>query len=115
MNIETIQRPINSLSINWLELSERTVNSLKRIGGIETLGDLVKWKPKDLLNQYGFGKSQLQEVELELKKIGLSLSPNNQIKEQNPEYIKKRIRLTRRKIKQLQITLKNWQSKLKRL
>lgn len=52
------------------DLSERTINCLKA-ADIETLGDLVQYKKKDLLKLRNFGKKSLYEVEKLVELNGL--------------------------------------------
>lgn len=58
--------------IRDLDFSYRTHNCLK-LAGIETLGDLIKNKPQDLLRFRNFGKKCLYEVEDIIEQKGLIL------------------------------------------
>jgi DNA-directed RNA polymerase subunit alpha len=62
-----------NLPVEDLDLSVRTMNSLRR-GGITTVGDLVTKGEKELLSLRNFGQKSRQEVEERLKALGLSLS-----------------------------------------
>jgi DNA-directed RNA polymerase subunit alpha len=62
-----------NLQVEELDLSVRTMNSLRR-GGITTVGDLVTKGEKELLSLRNFGQKSRQEVEERLKSLGLSLS-----------------------------------------
>jgi DNA-directed RNA polymerase subunit alpha len=61
-----------NMPIEELELSVRTMNSLRR-GGITTVGELVSKGEKDLLSLRNFGQKSRQEVEERLAALGLSL------------------------------------------
>ncbi|HDM70940.1 MAG TPA: DNA-directed RNA polymerase subunit alpha [Thermotogales bacterium] len=64
-------------SIDELELSARSLNSLKR-DKIMTIGELIERKPEDLLKIKNFGKKSLQEVREKLwEKFGLKLKEDN--------------------------------------
>jgi DNA-directed RNA polymerase subunit alpha len=60
------------MSVEELDLSVRTMNSLRR-GGITTVGELVSKGEKELLSLRNFGQKSRQEVEERLKSLGLSL------------------------------------------
>lgn len=62
-----------NLPVEELDLSVRTMNSLRR-GGIITVGDLVTKGEKELLSLRNFGQKSRLEVEDRLKALGLSLS-----------------------------------------
>jgi DNA-directed RNA polymerase subunit alpha len=59
--------------IEELELSVRTLNSLRR-GGITTVGELVSKTEKELLALRNFGEKSRKEVEERLNTLGLSLA-----------------------------------------
>jgi DNA-directed RNA polymerase subunit alpha len=61
-----------SMPVEELDLSVRTMNSLRR-GGITTVGELVSKGEKELLSLRNFGQKSRQEVEERLKSLGLSL------------------------------------------
>jgi DNA-directed RNA polymerase subunit alpha len=60
------------MSVEDLDLSVRTMNSLRR-GGITTVGELVSKGEKELLSLRNFGQKSRQEVEERLQALGLSL------------------------------------------
>ena len=62
-----------SMPVEELDLSVRTMNSLRR-GGITTVGELVSKGEKDLLSLRNFGQKSRQEVEEKLKSLGLNLT-----------------------------------------
>jgi DNA-directed RNA polymerase subunit alpha len=62
-----------NLPVEELDLSVRTMNSLRR-GGITTVGDLVTKGEKELLSLRNFGQKSRQEVEERLASLGLALS-----------------------------------------
>jgi DNA-directed RNA polymerase subunit alpha len=61
-----------NMPVEELDLSVRTMNSLRR-GGITTVGELVSKGEKELLSLRNFGQKSRQEVEERLKSLGLSL------------------------------------------
>jgi DNA-directed RNA polymerase subunit alpha len=61
-----------NMPVEELDLSVRTMNSLRR-GGITTVGDLVSKGEKELLSLRNFGQKSRQEVEERLKALGLTL------------------------------------------
>lgn len=61
------------LEIDVLDLSERPRNCLRR-ANINTVGDLVKSTEKDLLAITNFGHKSLEEVQLKLDSLGLSIA-----------------------------------------
>ena len=63
---------IISLDIGNLNLSLRPYTCLKQ-AKIETVADLLKYSKEDLLNLKNFGKRSLDEVENNLKQLGLKL------------------------------------------
>ncbi len=56
-----------------LNLSARTINSLRR-AGITTVGELIGKRERELLALRNFGQKSQQEVEERLKALGLSLA-----------------------------------------
>jgi DNA-directed RNA polymerase subunit alpha len=62
-----------NMSVEELDLSVRTMNSLRR-GGITTVGELVSKGEKELLSLRNFGQKSRQEVEERLRSLGLSLA-----------------------------------------
>ncbi len=69
-----------NMSIEDLDLSVRTLNSLRR-GGITTVGELVSKGEKELLSLRNFGQKSRQEVEERLKALGLSLPISDKARE----------------------------------
>ncbi len=70
----------NNIPIEDLDLSVRTMNSLRR-GGINTVGELVSKGEKELLSLRNFGQKSRQEVEERLATIGLTLASDGQPKQ----------------------------------
>ncbi len=66
-----------NMPIEELDLSVRTMNSLRR-GGITTVGELVSKGEKELLSLRNFGQKSRQEVEERLKSLGLEFSINSE-------------------------------------
>ena len=62
-----------NMPIEDLDLSVRTLNSLRR-GGITTVGELVTKGEKELLGLRNFGQKSRQEVQERLAAIGLNLA-----------------------------------------
>jgi DNA-directed RNA polymerase subunit alpha len=74
-----------NMPVEELDLSVRTMNSLRR-GGITTVGELVSKGEKELLSLRNFGQKSRQEVEERLKAMGLSLATESKSKgEISPE------------------------------
>jgi len=73
-----------SMPVEELDLSVRTMNSLRR-GGITTVGELVSKGEKDLLSLRNFGQKSRQEVEEKLKSLGLNLTFNSSKDSNMPE------------------------------
>jgi DNA-directed RNA polymerase subunit alpha len=71
--VTTIPDEKFNMPVEELELSVRTMNSLRR-GGITTVGELVSKGEKELLSLRNFGQKSRQEVEERLKTLGLTLS-----------------------------------------
>jgi DNA-directed RNA polymerase subunit alpha len=69
-----------NMPVEELDLSVRTMNSLRR-GGITTVGELVSKGEKELLSLRNFGQKSRQEVEERLAAIGLTLASDNQPRE----------------------------------
>jgi DNA-directed RNA polymerase subunit alpha len=73
-----------NMPVEELDLSVRTMNSLRR-GGITTVGELVSKGEKELLSLRNFGQKSRQEVEERLKSLGLSLAIDiSKIKDEGP-------------------------------
>lgn len=71
------QRPtddILALSVDVLDLSERSRNCLRR-AQIDTIGELIEKTEDDLLGITNFGQKGLDEVILKLRLRGLNLKP----------------------------------------
>jgi len=68
-----------NISVEELDLSVRTMNSLRR-GGITTVGELVSKGEKELLSLRNFGQKSRQEVEERLRSLGLSLATDGKEK-----------------------------------
>ncbi|WP_461831877.1 DNA-directed RNA polymerase subunit alpha [Aquifex sp.] len=64
-----------TLSIEELDISQRALNSLKRIG-INTIGDLVRMTEEELKNTKNIGRKALAEIKEALEKMGLHLGMN---------------------------------------
>lgn len=69
------------MPIENLELSVRAFNCLKR-AGIDALGDLLLRTEEDLIKIRNLGKKPFEEILQKLNSRGLSLSPNDSVKEQ---------------------------------
>jgi DNA-directed RNA polymerase subunit alpha len=69
-----------NMPVEELDLSVRTMNSLRR-GGISTVGELVFKGEKELLGLRNFGQKSRQEVEERLKTLGLTLAISGKGKE----------------------------------
>ena len=63
-----------NMPVEQLDLSVRTLNSLRR-GGITTVGELITKGEKELLSLRNFGQKSKQELDERLKSLGLSLAP----------------------------------------
>ncbi len=66
-----------NMPIEQLDLSVRTLNSLRR-GGITTVGELITKGEKELLSLRNFGQKSKQELDERLKALGLSLAPRDE-------------------------------------
>jgi len=73
-----------NMPVEQLDLSVRTMNCLRR-GGIATVGELINKKPKELLQLRNFGQKSFREIEERLKKMGLSLTPQVELKKETEE------------------------------
>ncbi|MBA7674604.1 DNA-directed RNA polymerase subunit alpha [subsurface metagenome] len=62
------------MPVEQMNLSVRTMNCLRR-GGIDTVGQLISKKEKELLALRNFGQKSKHELEERLKELGLSLKP----------------------------------------
>jgi DNA-directed RNA polymerase subunit alpha len=69
-----------NMSVEDLDLSVRTMNSLRR-GGIATVGELVSKGEKELLSLRNFGQKSRQEVEERLTALGLTLATSKKSKD----------------------------------
>ena len=65
-----------------LDLSTRTLNSLRR-AGINTIGELIGREERELLALRNFGQKSRKELEQRLESLGLSLTPR--VKEEEEE------------------------------
>ncbi len=61
-----------SLPIEELDISQRALNSIKRMG-ITTIGDLVKLSEEDLKSTKNVGRKAINEIKDALKQLGLYL------------------------------------------
>ncbi len=81
--IPTLEEPIPvdelseklTLSIEELDISQRALNSLKRMG-ITTIGDLVQMTEEELKSTKNIGRKALAEIKEALKQMGLGLGLN---------------------------------------
>lgn len=67
------QKQIKQLSIQWLDLTNRTRDALKR-ARITSIADLVVFSPADLVREHDFPRQRLPEIERALKQAGFSWS-----------------------------------------
>jgi DNA-directed RNA polymerase subunit alpha len=67
--------------VEELDLSVRTINSLRR-GGITTVGELLSKGEKELLSLRNFGQKSRQEVEERLRALGMVLATDGKDKDQ---------------------------------
>lgn len=65
------------MSIDELELSVRSYNCLKR-AGINTVEELIKKTPEDMMKVRNLGRKSLEEVLAKLKELGLQLNPGDE-------------------------------------
>ncbi len=70
-----------NMLIEQLDLSVRTINSLRR-SNIITVGELITKGEKELLSIRNFGQKSKQELEERLKSLGLSLTPTAEEKKE---------------------------------
>ena len=78
--IETAQDPVDKvleMSIDELEFSVRYYNCLKR-AGINTVEELTKKTPEDMMKVRNLGRKSLEEVLAKLKELGLSLNSSEE-------------------------------------
>ena len=68
-----------NMPVEQLDLSVRTMNCLRR-SSINTVGELISKKSKDLLKLRNFGQKSFREIEEKLKEIELSLTPDTEPK-----------------------------------
>lgn len=66
-----------NLSIDELDLSVRSYNCLKR-ANINTIGELIKHSPEDLMKVRNLGKKSLEEIISKLEQMGFSLKKDEQ-------------------------------------
>jgi len=71
-----------NMPVEQLDLSVRTLNSLRR-GGINTVGELITKGEKELLSLRNFGQKSKTELEERLKALGLSMAPSVEEREEN--------------------------------
>ena len=70
------------MPVEQLDLSVRTLNSLRR-GGITTVGELITKGEKELLSLRNFGQKSQKELEERLKALGLSMAPSVEEREEH--------------------------------
>lgn len=68
-----------NMPVEQLDLSVRTMNCLRR-SSINTVGELISKKSKDLLRLRNFGQKSFREIEEKLKEIELSLAADTETK-----------------------------------
>ena len=64
------------MTIEELEFTQRPLNCLKR-AGINTVEELIKQSPEDMMKVRNFGKKSLDEVKAKLAELGLSMKSSN--------------------------------------
>jgi DNA-directed RNA polymerase subunit alpha len=69
-----------NMPVEELDLSVRTINSLRR-GGITTVGELLSKGEKELLSLRNFGQKSRQEVEERLRSLGMVLATDGKDKD----------------------------------
>jgi len=85
--VPTLEEPIPvdelseklTLSIEELDISQRALNSLRRMG-ITTIGDLVQMTEEELKSTKNIGRKALAEIKEALKQMGLQLGLNIETK-----------------------------------
>jgi DNA-directed RNA polymerase subunit alpha len=70
----SIPDELYNMPVEQMNLSVRTMNCLRR-GGIDTVGQLISKREKELLALRNFGQKSKHELEERLKELGLSLKP----------------------------------------
>jgi DNA-directed RNA polymerase subunit alpha len=70
--LSDISDEVKNMKVEELNLPERAYNVLVK-NNINTVGDLIKYSAKDLLNLEKFGAASLKSVEEALNKLGLKL------------------------------------------
>ena len=65
------------MTIEELEFTQRPLNCLKR-AGINTVEELIKQSPEDMMKVRNFGKKSLDEVKAKLAELGLSMNAVNE-------------------------------------
>ena len=65
------------MTIEELEFTQRPLNCLKR-AGINTVEELIKQSPEDMMKVRNFGKKSLDEVKAKLAELGLSMNSGNE-------------------------------------
>jgi len=70
----SIPDELYNMPVEQMNLSVRTMNCLRR-GGIDTVGQLINKREKELLALRNFGQKSKHELEERLKELGLSLKP----------------------------------------
>ena len=63
-----------NFSVGELDVSDRMQRTLERLG-TETLGDVTRMRPSQLLAQPGFGRQSLVRLRVAMADFGLSLAP----------------------------------------
>jgi DNA-directed RNA polymerase subunit alpha len=58
--------------VEKLDLTVRTLNSLKRVG-VHTVGDLLQYSVEDLMDIRNFGEKSVDEVKEKIESMGLNL------------------------------------------
>jgi DNA-directed RNA polymerase subunit alpha len=76
INGPTVENKIFDQLIDDMNLSTRTLNSLKN-SGIKTIGDLVEISEEDILNFDNLGKRSFEEIKNKLKELNLTLRIKN--------------------------------------
>lgn len=79
----TISDEKYNMPVDQLDLSVRTMNSLRR-AGITTVGELVAKEEKELLSLRNFGQKSMGEVKEKLVELGLSLAGKEEVGKEEP-------------------------------